>query len=131
MSTIADTPVEHITPREKAEILAQALPYIRSGRLNALAVLGPKRSPLLPDVPTVGEAVPGFELTNWFGLAVPAATPRELVAKLYADVVKVLQQNDVKVGLHIAEGIGHGINDTGLSAAARFLIESFKLPMPQ
>jgi phospholipase/carboxylesterase len=43
----------------------------------------------------------------------------------------VLQQNDVKVGLHIAEGIGHGINDTGLSAAARFLIESFKLPMPQ
>jgi len=44
---------------------------------------------------------------------------------------QVLQQNDVKVGLHIAEGIGHGINDTGLSAAARFLIEAFKLPMPQ
>jgi phospholipase/carboxylesterase len=44
---------------------------------------------------------------------------------------EVLQQHDVKVGLHIAEGIGHGINDTGLSAAARFLIESFKLPMPQ
>jgi len=44
---------------------------------------------------------------------------------------QVLEQNDVKVGLHIAEGIGHGINDTGLSAAARFLIESFKLPMPQ
>ena len=76
--------------------MVQALPYIRSGRLNALAVLGPKRSPLLPDVPTVGEAVPGFELTNWFGLAVPAATPRELVAKLYADVVKVLQQKDVR-----------------------------------
>jgi phospholipase/carboxylesterase len=44
---------------------------------------------------------------------------------------EVLQQHDIKVGLHIAEGIGHGINDTGLSAAARFLIEAFKLPMPQ
>jgi len=76
--------------------MVQALPYIRSGRLNALAVLGPKRSPLLPDVPTVGESVPGFALTNWFGLAVPAATPRELVAKLYADVAKVLQQEDVR-----------------------------------
>jgi tripartite-type tricarboxylate transporter receptor subunit TctC len=76
--------------------LLQALPYIRSGRLNALAVLGPKRSPLLPDVPTVAESVPGFELTNWFGLAVPAATPRELVTKLYADLSKVLQQKDVR-----------------------------------
>ena len=52
--------------------LVQALPYIRAGRLKALAVLGAKRTPLLPDVPTVAETVPGFELTNWFGLVVPA-----------------------------------------------------------
>jgi len=44
---------------------------------------------------------------------------------------QVLEQNDVKVGLHIAEGVGHGINDTGLSAAARFLLEAFKLPVPK
>ena len=75
--------------------LVQALPYIRTGRLNALAVLGAKRSPLLPDVPTVGESVPGFELTNWFGLVVPAGTPPERVAKLYADVAKALQHKDV------------------------------------
>jgi phospholipase/carboxylesterase len=43
---------------------------------------------------------------------------------------QVLQQNDLKVGLHIAEGVGHGINDTALSAAARFLLEVFKLPVP-
>jgi phospholipase/carboxylesterase len=44
---------------------------------------------------------------------------------------QILQQTDIEVGLHIAEGIGHGINDTGLSVAARFLLEVFKLPMPQ
>jgi tripartite-type tricarboxylate transporter receptor subunit TctC len=71
--------------------LVQALPYIRDGRLVALAVLGATRSPLLPDVPTVGEAVPGYELTNWFGLVAPAATPRAIVARVHADVVKVLK----------------------------------------
>jgi tripartite-type tricarboxylate transporter receptor subunit TctC len=71
--------------------LVQALPYIRDGRLVPLAVLGAKRTPLLPDVPTVGETVPGYELTNWFGLVAPAATPGPIVAKVHADVVKVLR----------------------------------------
>jgi tripartite-type tricarboxylate transporter receptor subunit TctC len=71
--------------------LVQALPYIRDGRLVALAVLGAARSPLLPGVPTVGETLPGYELTNWFGLVAPAATPRATVAKIHDDVVKVLR----------------------------------------
>jgi tripartite-type tricarboxylate transporter receptor subunit TctC len=71
--------------------LVQALPYIRDKRLVALAVLGATRSPLLPDVPTVGETLPGYELTNWFGLVVPAATPGATVAKIHADVVRVLK----------------------------------------
>ena len=74
----------------------QSLPYIKAGRLRALAVLGGKRSPLLPDVPTVSETVPGYELTNWFGMTVPAATPRDVINKVYADVSKVLQQADFK-----------------------------------
>jgi tripartite-type tricarboxylate transporter receptor subunit TctC len=69
--------------------------YIRAGRFNALAVLGPKRTPLLPNVPTVGESVPGFELTNWFALVVPAGTPPDRIAKLYADVSVVLKHKDV------------------------------------
>ncbi len=76
--------------------LLQALPYIKAGRLRPLAVLGGKRSQLLPDVPTVGETVPGYELTNWFGMTVPAATPRDLVNRLYADISKVLQQPDFR-----------------------------------
>ena len=77
--------------------LVQSLPYIKSGRLKALAVLGNTRSPLVPEVPTVAESgVPGYELTNWFGLAAPAATPRETIAKLHADFVKALQHADVR-----------------------------------
>jgi tripartite-type tricarboxylate transporter receptor subunit TctC len=76
--------------------LLQALPYIKAGRLRALAVLGTKRTSLLPDVPTVSETVRGYDLTNWFGLAVPAATPRELVNRIYADAAKVMQQADFK-----------------------------------
>lgn len=72
--------------------LLQSLPYIKAGRLRALAVLGGKRSPLLPDVPTVGETVRGYELTNWFGMTVPAGTPRDLINRLHGGLVKVLQQ---------------------------------------
>ena len=74
----------------------QSLPYIKAGRLRALAILGGKRSPLLPEVATVGETVPGYELTNWFGMTVPAATPPDLIARLYADISKVLQQPDFR-----------------------------------
>ena len=77
--------------------LLQAYPYIKAGKLNALGVLGSKRSPLLPQTPTIAESgVPGYELTNWFGLVLPAATPRELITRLYGDVSKVLVQADVR-----------------------------------
>jgi tripartite-type tricarboxylate transporter receptor subunit TctC len=75
--------------------LVQALPYIRDARLVPLAVLGATRSPLLPDVPTVGETVPGYELTNWFGLVAPAATPAAVVSRIHADVVKVLKDPSI------------------------------------
>jgi tripartite-type tricarboxylate transporter receptor subunit TctC len=73
--------------------LLQSLPYIKAGRLKALAVPGPKRSALLPDVPTIAESgLPGFALTNWFGLLAPAGTPRETLVKLHDDVVGVLNE---------------------------------------
>jgi tripartite-type tricarboxylate transporter receptor subunit TctC len=76
--------------------LVQALPYIRSDKLKALAVLGSTRSPLLPEVPTVAESgLPGYELTNWFGLVAPAATPRDTLAKIHADVIRALQNPGV------------------------------------
>jgi len=66
------------------------LPHLRSGRLVALAVGGQRRSPLLPDVPTVAETVPGFEYFAWYGLFAPAGTPAGVIDKVYADVVQAL-----------------------------------------
>ena len=77
--------------------LLQALPFIRDNRLKALAVLGKSRSPQLPDTPTVAESgLPGYELTNWFGMAAPAGTPKEIVTKIYADSARALQGQEAK-----------------------------------
>jgi tripartite-type tricarboxylate transporter receptor subunit TctC len=72
-------------------------PFIKAGRIRALAIGSPKRSLLLPEVPTVAEAgLPGYELTVWYGLFAPAATPREIVALLEREVVKALNGRGVK-----------------------------------
>ena len=66
-----------------------ALPHIKSGKLRALATTGAKRDATLPDLPTIAEAgVPGYESGVWFGLLVPAGTPRDIVAKLNTEAVK-------------------------------------------
>jgi tripartite-type tricarboxylate transporter receptor subunit TctC len=77
--------------------LTSVVPFAKAGRLRALAVSSAKRSPLLPEMPTMAEAgVPGFEASTWNGLIVPAATPKDIVAKLNADIVKVLRQPDMR-----------------------------------
>lgn len=77
--------------------LLQALPYIRDKKLVALGVLGGKRAAALPDVPTIAEqGVKGYELTNWFGLVVPAATPKDLIARIHGDFTRALQDKDIR-----------------------------------
>ena len=74
-----------------------ALPHIKSGKLRPLAVTTAKRSVALPDVPTLAEAaLPGFEVTTWFGALAPAKTPPETIAKLNGAIVKVLAMPDVQ-----------------------------------
>ncbi len=71
--------------------------HVQAGRLKALAVTGARRFAALPELPTVAEAgVPGYEAIGWFGLFAPAATPKELVARLSADANKALADSDVK-----------------------------------
>jgi tripartite-type tricarboxylate transporter receptor subunit TctC len=63
------------------------LPFVKTGRLRALAVTGPRRVASLPDVPTMAEAgVPGYEFQGWVGIAAPAATPKPIIAKLYKEI---------------------------------------------
>lgn len=77
--------------------LVQSLPHIKAGRLKALAVLGPRRTELLPEVPTVAESgLPGYALTNWFGLLAPAGTPKEVVSRIHGDAAKALKEPDLK-----------------------------------
>jgi tripartite-type tricarboxylate transporter receptor subunit TctC len=77
--------------------LPPSMPHIRSGSLRALAVTSPKRSPALPDVPTVAEAgVPGYEATSWFGVFAPAGTPRPIVDRLNAEINEALASPDAK-----------------------------------
>lgn len=72
--------------------LAPALPHIRSGKIKALGVTGAKRMRLMPEVPTIAESgLPGFETLQWYGIAVPAATPMPIVQKLHAELVKAAQ----------------------------------------
>jgi len=76
--------------------IPSALPHVRNGALKALAVTGPARTAAAPDLPTVGETIPGFEMTVWQGLAAPAGTPAPVVQKLYTEVAKVMAMADVR-----------------------------------
>jgi len=67
------------------------LPQIRTGKLRAIAVTGAKRSPLLPDVPTFAETLPGYEATTWYGFMVPAGTPKRIIGALNAEIRKALE----------------------------------------
>ena len=77
---------------------AQAvLPHVRAGKLKALATTGAKRPETIPDLPTVAESgLPGYEAVGWFGLLVPAATPKATVEKLSADANRVLADPDIR-----------------------------------
>jgi len=72
------------------------MPHIKAGRLKVLAVTDSQRSAALPDTPTMGEALPGYEFNNWYGLMVPAGTPRPIIDLLNAEVHRILALPDVR-----------------------------------
>jgi tripartite-type tricarboxylate transporter receptor subunit TctC len=80
--------------------LPSVLPFIRSGKLRAIAVLGDARTPVLPDVPTAAEAgMPGIATSGWTGLLAPAGTPSEAIARLHREVARVVKLPDVAEAL--------------------------------
>lgn len=79
-----------------------ALPHVKTGKLRALAVTSAKRSPIAPDLPTISESgLPGYEVINWYGVLAPAGTQQAIVAKLNAEIVKILNISDVKERLSV------------------------------
>jgi len=81
---------------------------VKSGKLRALGVTGPKRSPAFPDVPAIAETVPGYEVVNWFGIIAPAGTPKAVIARVNAELNKALQTPELVKALNAqtAEAVG-------------------------
>ncbi len=73
-------------------VVTAALPHIQSGRLRPLGVTSRKRAPLIPDVPSISEIVPGYETLGWYSLVAPAGTPAPILAKVSAEVAKVVKE---------------------------------------
>jgi tripartite-type tricarboxylate transporter receptor subunit TctC len=70
---------------------------VRAGKLKALAVTTAKRSPLVPDLPTLAEAgLPGFDIYTWWGFMAPAGTPKEIIAKWNAEVTRILNTPEMR-----------------------------------
>ncbi|ODU67784.1 MAG: hypothetical protein ABT05_03310 [Lautropia sp. SCN 66-9] len=80
--------------------MPSAIPHVKAGKLRALAVTSAKRSPALPDVPTIAESVlPGYDVQSWFGIELPAGAPADITKRLAAEVSKALALPDVKAKL--------------------------------
>ncbi len=93
-----------------------AVPHIQGKRLRALAVATAKRQPLLPELPAIGESVPGFGVSNWNGIFAPAKTPRAVSERLFAEVNKAMLAPDLKKRQNAA-----GIVPVGSGSSAEFV----------
>ena len=109
--TLAKVDLQHVPYKAAGQVLADTingsisldfepvptgLPHIKAGRLRAIAVTSARRSQALPDVPTIGESLPGYEMSLWTGLLAPRGTPREVVERLNTTLAGVLASADVK-----------------------------------
>ena len=93
------------------------LPHVRSGALRAIAITGPQRDAAAPDIPTLNEAgVPGYEVTAWYAMYVPAGTPAPIIARLNTDIAKALALPEVKSWIGAQAGVGGGGSPEALAA---------------
>jgi tripartite-type tricarboxylate transporter receptor subunit TctC len=104
--------------------MSTVLSHVESGNIKALAVGGAKRSPALPNVPTIAETIPGFESTSWQGLFVPAGTPRDVVMTIQRETAKALKLPDVVARLKT--GGNEGVGSTPEEFDARFRADIVK-----
>ena len=102
------------------DLLPHAMPFMQMNRVRPLVIAAPKRSPLLPDVPTAAEAgIPGYEVSSWHGFVVPSGTPQSVVDKLNSDLNRMLLEDEVKKAF-AAQGVAP---DGGTPAYFRSFID--------
>jgi tripartite-type tricarboxylate transporter receptor subunit TctC len=99
--------------------MASALPYVKSDRVRALGITSPKRSSILPELPTMIEAgVPGYESASWNGLVVPAKTPKATIDRFYGELSKVLKTPDIREKIL---GLGAEVSGNTPAEFARYM----------
>jgi tripartite-type tricarboxylate transporter receptor subunit TctC len=91
--------------------IGPALPYVKSGRLRALGVSSPRRSPLLADVPTIAETLPGYEASLFTAMVAPSGTPREIIARVHGEIVRIVQSPEVSNRL-VQQGLELAVSRT-------------------
>jgi tripartite-type tricarboxylate transporter receptor subunit TctC len=106
--------------------LLPAMQHMKAGRLRALAVTTRKRAPLLPDVPTLAETLPGFDVTQWNAVWAPAATPKDVLDKLSTEITRIVQSPDYKARMaaQAAEAIGNSPSE--LAAFQKAEIDKYR-----
>jgi tripartite-type tricarboxylate transporter receptor subunit TctC len=105
--------------------MASGLAHVKGGKLRALAITGAKRSPALPDVPTMAEAgVPGYEVYEWNAIFAPAGTPAPVVAKIADAIARAMQSPDIRERV---TSLGGEITAYGPAEADRFVREQTEL----
>jgi len=93
--------------------MPSTIPYVKAGRLRALAVTGLKRSPQAAELPTVAETLPGYEILTWWGVLAPAGTPQPTLDRLYREILTALNESAIKARLG---DMGVEINPSGPAA---------------
>jgi tripartite-type tricarboxylate transporter receptor subunit TctC len=102
-----------------------ALPHVQAGKLRGIAVAGSSRSPAVPELPTIGETLKGFEADNWFGIMAPAGTSPEIVARLNAVIVKILSNPEMRKLMLARGAVLHPSTPGEFAAAIRSDIEKW------
>jgi tripartite-type tricarboxylate transporter receptor subunit TctC len=114
------------------DTVTSGLPQVKAGKLRALAVTTAKRSSAMPDVPTLSETVlPGFDVGTWFGLLAPASTPPAIVSKLNAEIVRIIQQPDVRKQMLDAGSEPIGNTSEQMAAQIRTELDTFETVVKQ
>jgi tripartite-type tricarboxylate transporter receptor subunit TctC len=107
-------------------LISSSLPLVKAGQIRALAVAAPERAAVMPDVPTIAEAgIPGFDLSSWIALFVPAKTPSQVVGKLHADTVALLAEPATRRKLDDMGVVVVGSTPAELAAQVRADIEKW------
>ena len=114
------------------DVFPMVRPFIQSGRIRPVAIANESRSPLLPNIPTVGEAgIKGYEVSSWHGFVVPAGTPPGVIDKLNKQINAILKQEDIKKTFYDQGVVPDGGTPSQFEAFIRKQMEVWKKVVTQ